>query len=95
MPKQDNENNNGEVNRKCSETGYKNEERKPPIHPEKGMLGHLILHNEIDFKIYKFFNYINHIKFIRFILYSQVYLVLRRASQAKHCHRLQSTSQHF
>ena len=54
MPKQDNENNNGEVNRKCSETGYKNEERKPPIHPEKGMISHFALHNEIDFKVYIF-----------------------------------------
>ena len=89
MPKQDNENNNSEVNRKCSETGYRNEERKPPIHPEKGILGHLILHNELIHKPY--FDYMA----IQFILHSQVYVVLRRPTQAKHCHRLQSTSQHF
>ena len=94
MPRQDNENNNSEVNRKCSEPGYKNEERKPPIHPEKGMLGHLILHDEIDFKILQIELYKPY-KFIRFILYSQVYLVLRHASQAKHCHRLQPTFHHF
>ena len=52
MPKQDNENNNGEVNRKCSETGYKNEERKPPIHPAKGMISHFVLYNEIEIKIF-------------------------------------------
>ena len=51
MPKQDNENNNSEVNRKLLEAGYKNEERKPPIHPEKGMISHFVLHNEIDFEI--------------------------------------------
>ena len=54
MPKHDSENNNSEVNRKFSETGYTNQERKPPIHPEKGMIRHFVLHNEkIYFDIYK------------------------------------------
>ena len=53
MPKQDNENNDSEVNHKYSETGYKNEVRKPSIHPEKGMISHFVLHNLIDFKILK------------------------------------------
>ena len=51
MPKQDNENNNSEVNHKCSEMGYKNEERKPSIHPEKGMISHFVLYNKIELKI--------------------------------------------
>ena len=48
MPKQDYENNNSEVNHKCSV--YKNEERKDPIYPKKGMISHFVLHNEIDSK---------------------------------------------
>ena len=92
MPKQDNENNNSNVNHKYSETEYKNEERKLPLRPEKGMISHFILNNVIDFKNTPCFG---NVDIIQFILLSQVYAVLRRASQAKHCHRLQSTFQHF